>query len=179
MTPEPDDEDTAMDILLAEVHIARQLSRVPAKATARGLTPAELWAEARRVHGQPASLAVARALRNDPATAARYRQMLTTIAVAASPVALAASDGGVDRRIGGATLRLLPTQGDDAPLLVLQGAVGAASLEMVGSMGECLRLALPPSDDGAMILSLGRDTPDADSALALLRDPGTALFLLP
>jgi hypothetical protein len=183
MNPDRSDEDTEMDVLMAEMHIARQLSRASAPALAPalsgGITTAALWAEVRRAAGQPASLAVARALRGEPATAARYRQMLSAIALASSPVALAASDGAVERRIGSATLRLLPTQDGDVPLLVLEGAPDAASLEMVGQAGESLRLALPLSDQGAVILSLGPDFPQADAALALLRDPGTALFLLP
>ncbi|MGL4236178.1 hypothetical protein [Tabrizicola sp.] len=178
MTADPNDEDTAMDILMAEVHIARQLSQAQ-PAVVRGVTPADLWAEVRRAAGDPASLAVARALRGDPAMASRYRQMLSAVALAASPVALAASDGEVDRRIGSARLRLLPVTDGDVPLVVLEGAAEAASLEMVGHTGESLRLALPEPDAGTVILSLGPDFPQADAALALLRDPGTALYLLP
>jgi hypothetical protein len=177
--PETPDEDTEMDILLAEVHIARQLLRAPAPAAVQWVTAADLWAEVRRRPGQPASLAVARALRSDAATTARYRQMLSAFAVAWSPVALAASDGEVDRRIGSARLRLLPVTNGDVPLLVLEGAPDATSLEMVGQGREILRLALPEPDAGTVILSLGPDFPQAGAALALLRDPGTAIYLLP
>jgi hypothetical protein len=177
--PETPDEDTEMDILLAEVHIARQLSRAPAPTAVEGVTAADLWAEVRRDPGQPVSLAVARALRGHPETASRYRQMLSALAMASSPVALAASDGEVDRRIGSARLRLLPVTNGDVPLVVLEGIADAGSLEMVGHTGEILRLALPEPYAGTVILSLGPDFPQAAAALALLRDPGTALYLLP
>ena len=163
--------------LLAEMHIARRLSDRPAREAATGVTTADLWAEARREAGAPASLAVARALRDRQDVARRYRRMLEGLALAHAPVALAASDGDVRRRIGDAELRLL-TQ-DGGALLVIENAGAARALDIMAEDGETLRLALPQEDGGAMILSLGADTPDGARAHALLRDPGTALFLLP
>jgi hypothetical protein len=79
--------------------------------------------------------------------------------LAHSPVALAASDGGVRRRVGEAVLELLPTAAGDVPLLVLTGplAEAAQALELVGLGAAPLRLALPPADGAAVLLALGPD----------------------
>ena len=170
--------DEPPDLLLAELHVARALALRPATRYAAGLTVADLWAELNRAPGAPVSLAVTRALRADPRTATRYRRMLEALSVAHAPVALAASDGVVLRRIGAATLRLLPKADSAPPLLVIENT-NAAALELVGIDGSVLRLALPPADEGTVILALGADFPDAATALALIEAPDTALYLLP
>lgn len=180
--PEASPED--LDRLLAELHAARLLAVRAAsgvEAAAPRPTHAEIWAFVRRPPGAPVPLALARALREDPGAARRYRAMLGALSLASSPVALAASDGGVRRRVGEAVLELLPTAAGDVPLLVLTGplAEAARALELVGLGAPPLRLALPPADGAAVLLALGPDVPEAAGALRLLRDPATAIFLLP
>jgi hypothetical protein len=170
--------DETQDLLLAELHAARSLALRPVTRGAAGVTAAELWAELNRAPGAPVSLAVTRALRADPRIATRYRRMLQASALAHTPVALAASDGVALRRIGAATLRLLPKADSSPPLLVIENT-NAGALELVGIDGSVLRLPLPPSDEGTIILALGADFPDAASALTLIEAPDTALYLLP
>jgi hypothetical protein len=170
--------DEAPDLLLAELHAARALALRPATRSAVGVTVADLWAELNRGLGAPVSLAVTRALRADPRIATRYRRMLEALALAHAPVALAASDGVALRRIGAATLRLLPKADGSPPLLVIENT-NAGALELVGIDGSVLRLALSPADEGTVILALGADFPDAATALALIEAPDTALYLLP
>lgn len=174
----------SFDRLLAELHAARLLAaRALAGQEGAAARPshAELWAFARRPPSGPVPLALLRALRDDPATARRYRAMLGARSLAHSPVALAASDGAVRRRVGEAVLELLPTAAGDVPLLVLTGppAEAARALELVGPDASTLRLALPPADGAAVLLALGPELPEAADALRLLRDPATAIFLLP
>jgi hypothetical protein len=166
------------DRLLAELHAARLLATRPAARQAYAVTPADLWAELNRAPGSPVSLSIARTLRQDPQAAARYRRMLGFLAVAHSPVALAASDGSAERRIGEAMLRLLPGVERTPPLLVIENTA-AAALELVGADGSVLRLTLPAADEGTVILALGVDFPDAATAVALIQAPDTALYLLP
>lgn len=168
-----------IDRLLAELHAARLLAgRAVAGTDEAAPRPshAEIWAHARRAPGAPVPLALVRALRDDPATGRRYRAMLAALALAHAPVALAASDGAVRRRVGEAVLELLP---GEAPLLVLTGAPAAGALELVGEDGASLRLALSPAGGASVVLALGPDVPEAADALRLLRDPATAVFLLP
>ena len=170
--------DETPDLLLAELHAARALALRPATRSAAGVTVADLWAELNRGMGAPVSLAVTRALRADPRIATRYRRMLEALALAHAPVALAASDGVALRRIGAATLRLLPKADGAPPLLVIENT-NAGALELVGIDGSVLRLALPPADEGTVILALGVDFPDAATVLSLIEAPDTALYLLP
>jgi hypothetical protein len=173
-----------LDRLMAEVHAARLLAG-RAVAGREGAAPrpsaAQLWAFVRRPAAAPVPLEVARALRDDPGAARRYRAMLAGLSLAHSPVALAASDGAVRRRLGEAVLELLPVGAGEVPLLVLTGgpAEAARALEFIGPNAEPLRLALPPADGGAVVLALGPDVPEAADALRLLREPATAIFLLP
>jgi hypothetical protein len=170
--------DDTPDRLLAELHVARALANRPPRRAARGVTATDLWANLGRAPGAPVSLAVARSLRDDPGVATRYRRMLEAIAIAHAPVALAASDGVALRRIGEATLRLLPATTDAPPLLVIENTT-AAALELIGADGDTLRLALPPADAGTIIMALGDDFPEAAAVLTLLAAATTALFLLP
>lgn len=178
MTGADEHDEAGMDGLMAAIHIARQLSQAQGTERMQAPAAAELWAEVRRAGSAPVSLAVARALREDEAAAARYRKMLAAVAVAHSPVALAASDGEVTRRIGETVLRLLLATGDGAPLLLLEGHQAATALEMVGEDGQTLRLDLPQPDQDTVILALGPDLPETQVALDLLANPGTALYLL-
>lgn len=170
--------DESPDLLLAELHAARSLALRPVMGKAGTVTAADLWAELNRTPGTPVSLTLARALRTDPKAANRYRRMLSAIAVASAPVALAASDGATMRRIGVTTLRLLPAVAGNPPLLVLEN-ISAGSLELVGADGSAVRVPLPPADEGSVILALGEDFPEAASVIALIEAPETALYLLP
>ena len=168
--------DTDEDRLLAELHTSRLLSLYATEANARG-SAAALWAEINRAPDAPISLAVARAMQTDPAIARRYGRMMEGLSQAFSPVALAASDGAVQRRIGDATLRLLPAVEGSLPLLVIENT-DARRLELLGADGVALRLELPPADAGNVVLALGPDLPRLDDILALLAAPDTALYLL-
>ena len=188
MTADPIGTDAPLedlDRLLAELHAARLLAEhavADQKEVARPrLSPAELWAFVRRLPADPVSLDLIRALRDDLAMGRRYRAMLEAVALAYSPVALAASDGAVRRRVGEAVLELLPAAAGDVPLLVLTGqpAEAAQALELVGPSSAPLRLDLPTTDGSPVLLALGSDVPEAPEALRLLRDPATAIFLLP
>ena len=169
--------------LLAELHGARVLARsARCGSAARGATgaarvsDAALWRHARRRPGDAISLAVQRALA-DVETGRRYRTMLAALAVAHSPVALAAADGTVRRRVGRMVLELLQ---DGPPLLVihLDGVDPPPTLlELVGA-DHSVRLGLPPATDGALVLSLEGDLDVPARARAMLRDPATELFLL-
>jgi len=170
--------DDSLDRLLAELHTARSLALRPAVRMDTAITPADLWADLNRAPGAAVSLPVARALRTDPRSADRYRRMLAALSLAHAPVALAASDGMTLRRIGAATLRLLPGTEFAPPLLVIENTA-AGALELVGAAGTLFRLALPEADEGSVILALGADFPDAAAVLALLDAPDTALYLLP
>ncbi|MBM7067440.1 hypothetical protein [Actibacterium sp. 188UL27-1] len=172
----PSDVD---DQLLAELHAARHL--ILARPDARdGISHADLWGHVRRQPGQPVSLAIQRGLRDDPALARRYRAMLQALSMAHSPVALAASDGRIRRTVGDMVVELL-CEPDQIPLLVISNVADPSpqAVELVGESGTALRLALPPFDGGAIIVSLVADGPDSDAALGMLQDPGTAIFLLP
>jgi hypothetical protein len=170
--------DDSPDRLLAELHTARSLALRPAARGNAVVTSADLWAELNRAPGAPVSLLIARALREDTRAAARYRRMLGGLALAYAPVALAASDGAALRRIGEATLKLLPEADGAPPLLVIENTA-AGALELVGADGSTLRLALPAADEGTVILALGSDFPDVALLLALFKAPDTALYLLP
>jgi hypothetical protein len=170
--------DDDPDRLLAELQTARSMAARPAVRQAATVSASDLWAELTRAPGAPVSLSLARALRSDPVTVTRYRRMLSGLALAHAPVALAASDGTALRRIGEAKLRLLPAADRTPPLLVIENTT-AGALELVGTDGETIRLALPTPDEGTVILALGSDFPDAATVLALIEAPDTALYLLP
>ena len=166
--------------LLSEVHAARLLARDALSAAARPVT-ARLWAHARRPPGGAVALDVERAIRTDEAARRRYGAILAALAVAHSPVALAASGGApVVRRLGGARLELLEGGDGDVPLLALRdlGDPAPSAIELHGR-GEIVRLALPAPSGGAAVIALDPALPEAASAAALLRDPATAIFLLP
>ncbi|MGX9978680.1 hypothetical protein [Methylobacterium fujisawaense] len=165
--------------LLAEIHAARALMRTPAPATARPSTAA-LWAHALREPGAPVDLAVVRALRGDPDTALRYRTLLAGQAVAHAPQAIAASDGDLAaRRVGLFLLEVVPADEDAPPLLVIRGGGDRPVRALEVSLGDdTVRLALPPAAEGAIVIALDPEVPEADRLGQLLRDPATAVFLL-
>ena len=175
----PPGDSGDLDRLLAEAHTARLLAARALEGEGRRPSHAELWAHARRDPGAPVPLALVRALREDTAAARRYRAMLGALALAHAPVAMAASDGAVRRRVGAAVLELLPGGDGDTPLLVLTGGPAAGAIEMIGADAAPLRLALPPPEGASVVLALGPDVAEGEEALRLLRDPATALFLLP
>ena len=171
--------DQTPDRLLAELHAARHLTMAETGARA-SISMADLWAHVRRAPDQPVSLTVQRLLRDDPSVARRYRAMVQGVAMAHSPGALAAADGTVRRVVGDMVLELL-AETDENPLLVIRNVPDPSpkAVELVADSGTALRLALPPQDGGAIIVSLASGVPDARAALGLLQDPATAIFLLP
>lgn len=164
--------------LLAEIHAARALMRAFVPATARPSTAA-LWAHALREPGAPVDLAVVRALRGDPDTALRYRTLLAGQAVAHAPQAIAASDGDLAaRRVGLFILEVVVADEDVPPLLVIRGGDRPVRALEVSLGDDTVRLALPPPVEGAIVIALDPEVPEADRLGQLLRDPAAAVFLL-
>ena len=191
MTPAPEPQDPVD--LLAEAHAARVMAREFGLAAASGRETdgretagrpklAELLAHARRAPGEPIDMATERHLRRDRGAMARYRRVLGGLAMAHSPVAMAAFSPGVavERRMGDYTVTVVDDSEDAAPALVVtapQGHRWPASIE--AHLGEdSVRLALPPPiGDGLTILL---DPAIAETALLarLIRAPDCELYLL-
>ncbi|WP_342152861.1 hypothetical protein [Methylorubrum sp. SB2] len=161
--------------LLAELHAARALMRAPAPAPRIG--HAALWAHATRAGGGPVDLAVVRALRTDPDTARRYRILLAAQSIAYAPLAAAALDGALlRRRVGPFALEILE---GTPPLLILRGAEARPPRTIEAWLGDAaVRLDLPPPVEGAIVLALDPVVPEAVELGWMLRDPGSAVFLL-
>lgn len=184
MSSGPDDPSAR---LLAEVHAARRLFRrsdlTDAGTSARShATAAELWAHVRRVPGQAVSLAVERLIRTDPVARMRYRTMLTSQALAHAPLAVAASDGAVERRrIGSFTLEIVPAEGGAMALLLIRGPIAGASLprQIEVTLGsEMLRLDLGEPVAGTVVLTLDPAVAEAAALARLVADPNAEIFLL-
>ncbi|MEH3143816.1 MAG: hypothetical protein PGN34_00285 [Methylobacterium frigidaeris] len=167
--------------LLAEIHAARGLMR-PGGSGQAALRPghAALWAHATRMPGAPVDLAVARAIRDDPDTARRYRAMLGARAVAHAPLAAAASDGALARRrVGPFELEILAGEDDAPPLLILRGTGARMPRAIEAWLGdETVRLDLGPPVEGVILLALDPAVPDAALLGRMLGDPASAVFLL-
>lgn len=161
--------------LFAELHAVRALMREPAPAPRVG--HAALWAHAIRAGGGPVDLAVVRAIRTDPDVARRYRTLLGAQAIAHVPLAAAASDGALlRRRVGPFELEILE---GTPPLLIVRGADTRLPRTIEAWRGdESVRLDLPPSAEGAIVLALDPAVPEAEALGRMLRDPGSAVFLL-
>lgn len=161
--------------LLAELHAARALMRAPVPGPRIG--HAALWAHATRAAGRPVDLAVVRAIRTEPETARRYRAMLAAQAIAHAPLAAAASDGAIlRRRVGPFELESLE---GTPPLLILRGTEPRLPKTIEAWLGDdVVRLDLPPPVEGAIVLALDPAVPEADALGRILRDPGSAVFLL-
>lgn len=173
--------------LLAEIHAARALMKAQAPAARSGQAAqpsraaqpshAALWAHASREPHRPVDLAVVRAIRADPETARRYRTLLEAQALAHAPLAAAASDGALTRRrVGPFELEILE---GTPPLLILRGPEASMPRWIEAWLGdEAVRLDLGLPADGAILLALDPDVPEADRLGRLLRDPACAVFLL-
>lgn len=161
--------------LLAELHAARALVRAPASAPRIG--HAALWAHATRRGGSPVDLAVVRAIRSDPDAARRYRTLLAAQALAHAALAAAASDGALlRRRVGPFELEILEGA---PPLLILRGAGARPPRTIEAWLGdESARLDLAPPVEDAVVLALDPAVPEAKALDRMLRDPGSAVFLL-
>jgi hypothetical protein len=161
--------------LLAEIHAARALMRAPAPAPRIG--HAALWAHATREAGRPVDLTVVRAIRTDPDVARRYRTLLGAQAIAHAPLAAAASDGALlRRRVGPFELEILE---GTPPLLILRGVEERPPRTIEAWLGdEGVRLDLAPPVEGAIVLALDPAVPEAEALGRMLRDPGSAVFLL-
>jgi len=168
--------------LLAEAHAARLLAR-EAWLAPNAASPGahELWAYARREPGAPTSLAIERAIRTDAATGARYRVMLAAIAVAHSPFAKAASDGGVvrgTRRVEPCTIEILEAADAPALLVIHLNGIDRLSMIEIARGEERLRLALPAPTAGTIVLSLDPANAEAAMLYRLVRDLASEIFLL-
>jgi len=162
----------------------RAAGAVPAAAA---VSAADLWRHATRRPGEPIDFAVAKALRDDADAAARYRKMLSGVAVASSPLALAASTtGGGGRTVGDFRLELVEDTPNLPPLLILS-AVAAGLDEADGMPGEIevfgmdgpVRVELPPSVRGHIQMVLDPGDPDHQRLRSLLTEPTAEVFLIP
>jgi hypothetical protein len=141
---------------------------------------AELWGYTRRPHNAPADLRIESALRNDKRTAARYRAILRDVALAHSPLAMAAGSGTIpDRQVGQFLLRVIDDA--DSAYLVLStegaGAPSPAALEVHGSDG-LVRIELSAPVRGHITVALEDKNPDHTNLLKLLGVSSSELFLL-
>lgn len=165
--------------LLAEAHAAR--TALAAEPPAAPAVPVRaLWAHARRAAGAPVDFAVARALRSDPETAARYRTLLSGVSVAHAPFAIAASDGAIrERRVGLYTLTLTPAEDGAPPLLVVAcGEAPAPTAIELARAGASVRLALPEPVEGMIVIALDPGIEDAAAAAVAFEDRATEIFLI-
>jgi hypothetical protein len=165
--------------LLAEAHAARAAATL-GEATRAAVSTRALWAHANRNAGAPVDFSVARALRDDPETAARYRTLLSGVAVAHAPFAIAASDGAMtERRVGAYRLSLVPATDGAPPLLVIasDGAPAPSAIE-IASGDLRLRLALPEAVEGTQVLALTPEAPEAAGAWEALQDRAAEIFLI-
>jgi hypothetical protein len=137
-----------------------------------------LLAYARRSGGAPANLTIERAIRNNPAVALRYRNLLKGLARAASPVALAAAAGGVTMRNLGAWRLGIVEQDGESPVLMIEVGSAAAptSIEAVGSEGA-VRLPLPEPINDTIQLLLDEEIAELATFRRLIADPATAVYL--
>jgi hypothetical protein len=174
---------------LAEQAIAADLFHATATAARQGAaaSPAAspsvraLLAYARRDRHAPADFAIEQAIRTDPAIARRYRNLLTGMAHAHSPVALAAATETVPSRVlGDWRLRVSAPEGL-SPVLVIeqQGAASApTAIEAVGPAGGPIRLPLPEPVNQAIQLPLDGNIAELAAFHRLIADPATEIFLL-
>lgn len=73
----------------------------------------------------------------------------------------------------------VPADEDAPPLLVIRGSGDRPVRALEVSLGDdTVRLALPPAAEGAIVIALDPEVPEADRLGQLLRDPATAVFLL-
>lgn len=161
--------------LMAQAQAARDLlrDRPRPEAPAAGA----LWRHVRRRPGEPVSFAVERAIRSDPDTARRYRTMLAAGALAHAPMALAASDGAVERRRVG-DYELTVEAGEPPLLVVVCGAAPAPTMIEVSLGDETARLDLPEPVSGAVVIALDPAVPEAALLGRLLADRLSAVFLV-
>ncbi|AWN35969.1 hypothetical protein DK427_09690 [Methylobacterium radiodurans] len=72
----------------------------------------------------------------------------------------------------------MPAADDAPPLLVIRGGDRPVRALEVSLGDDAVRLALPPPVEGAIVIALDPDVPEADRLGQLLRDPAAAVFLL-
>ncbi len=166
---------------LAEIHGARQLRRQIMPLGSRHDAPNthDLWQHANRRPGDAVSFSIERAIRSDAQVAARYRKILSSMAITHAPVAIAASDGPLStRRVGDFTFSV--ALGDGTPLLIISVPEGARipqSLEISGA-DLTLRLALNAPVNGAIFLSLDPAYEEGRQLAALVADAHSEIFIL-
>jgi hypothetical protein len=153
------------------------------KSAAESVSMRELLDYVWRAPETPLNFAIEQAIRTDPATARRYRNLLKGMAQAFSSVASAAATEEVPSRIIGKWhLRVSAPQGQ-LPVLVLTQpqdiAHAPAAIEAVGPTGGPIRLPLPDPVNQAIQLPLNDDVPELADFHRLLRDTDTQIFLLP
>jgi hypothetical protein len=170
------EEAVAADLVRATVDGAAARESVTASPSMRALL-----AYARRDHGAPADFAIEQAIRTDPAVARRYGNLLEGLAIAFSPVALAAATDPVPSRVLGPwRLRVSQPEGL-SPVLVLENLAPATpptAIEAVGPAGGPIRLPLPEPVSGSIQLPLDSHFAELAAFHRLIADPETSIALL-
>jgi hypothetical protein len=170
---------------LAEQAIAADLFHATATAArepaAASPSARALLAYARRNHRAPAEFAIEQAIRTDPDIARRYRNLLTGMARAHSPVALAAATETVPSRVLGEWRLRVSAPPGLSPVLVIEqqdAAPAPTAIEAVGPAGGPIRLPLPEPVNQAIQLPLDSDVAELAAFHRLIADPATEIFLL-
>lgn len=181
----PGRQDSVLELLIHEEG-ARELDReVAARRAAEagakpGVTAYQLWQYAHREPGSPVDFGIERAVRTTPATATRYRRILSAEAKGYSEMAMAASTGRYPvRKVGSYEVRVI--EDHDAVYVVVSRSeerLPSPSMMEVEGDAETVRLALPEAVRGhqQMIARPGDKT--MESLLALLGETGSRVYLL-
>jgi hypothetical protein len=159
--------------------IGKETQKPAAEAVSRRALLDYVW----RDPDAPLDLAIERAIRDDPATAQRYRNLLKGMAQSFSERAIAAATDDVpSRMIGKWKLRVSAPQGQ-LPVLVLTHqdptTSAPAAIEAVGATKGPIRLPLPDPVNQSIQLPLNDDVPELVAFHRLLAETDTQVFLLP
>jgi hypothetical protein len=171
------EQAVAADLFRATVDGVANAAQDPAAAS---LSMRALLAYARRDHRAPANFSIEQAIRNDPAVARRYRNLLAGMARAYSPVALAAATDPIPSRVLGEWRLEVAEQDGLSPVLVLEQQAPAPpprAIEAVGATGA-IRLMLPEPVNQTIQLPLDGDVAELAAFHRLIADPATSIFLL-
>ncbi len=180
--PEMDKEERFADALARQT--ARRIAEAmeATEAAAGALHPLALYRHANRAPDAPVDFAVERALRTDPALMRRYRAILSSAALAVSPMARAAStEGETRRKIGDYDLRLFRGDEEQPAILIIETERRDLELPLlIDALGDdgSQRRPVPKGRDGAAQILLS-ETADADRQfIALIASPTSFIALL-
>lgn len=152
------------------------------KPGAEAVSVRALLAYVWRAPDAPLDFAIEQAIRTDPATARRYRNLLSGMAQAFSERAIAANTDDVPSRVIGKWHLRVSAPPGQLPVLVLtqqDRAPAPVAIEAVRAAEMPVRLPLPAPVNQAIQLPLNNDVPELAAFHHLLKDTDTQIFLLP